>query len=110
MAARYGPLHVNLDDGERWLPVPGYAAWYEASDRGNVCSLGRTGTRGGLLVPQLNSRGYRVVLLSKYGRVSTVTVGSLVLLTFRGRPQPGQRARHGPGGKADDRLDNLRWG
>ena len=109
---RPGLLHANPrgDGEERWLPVPGYAAWYEASDLGNVCSLGRAGTRGGLLVPQLNSRGYRVVLLSKYGRVSTVTVGSLVLRTFRGRPEPGQRARHGPGGKTDDRLENLRWG
>jgi hypothetical protein len=94
---------------ERWLPVPGYAAWYEASDRGAVFSLGRAGTSGGLLAVQLNSRGYRVVLLCKYGRVVTVTVGSVVLRTFRGPPQPGQRARHGPGGKADDSLGNLRW-
>jgi NUMOD4 motif len=100
----------ELPGSERWLPVPGYAAWYEASDRGAVFSLGRAGTRGGLLIPQLNSRGYRVVLLCKYGRVATVTVGSIVLRTFRGPPASGQRARHGPGGKADDSLANLRWG
>lgn len=94
---------------ERWLPVPGYAGWYEVSDRGSVWSMGRAGTRGGLLAPQLNSRGYRVVLLSKYGRVTTVTVGSLVLRAFRGRPLPGQRAWHGPAGKAVDCLANLSW-
>jgi hypothetical protein len=51
-----------------------------------------------------------VVRLAKYGRVRTVTVASLVLRTFRGPPGPGQRARHGPGGKTDDSLGNLRWG
>ncbi len=71
----------------------------------------RSATRGGLLIPQLNSAGYRVVRLSRYGRVATVTVGSVVLLTFRGPPPwPGMRARHGPGGPRDDSLGNLRWG
>lgn len=74
-------------------------------------SLPRSATRGGLLTPQLNTAGYRFVRLYKYGRVVTVTVGSVVLLTFRGPPpRPGMRARHGPGGPRDDSLGNLRWG
>jgi hypothetical protein len=48
--------------------------------------------------------------LSKYGRVRFIPVGRLVLLAFRGRPDPGQRAKHGPGGKTDDSLANLHWG
>lgn len=94
---------------ERWLPVPRYAAWYEVSCCGNVCSLARAATAGGLLAVQLNSRGYRVVSLSKYGRVQTATVASLVLTAFRG-PGNGRRARHGGLGRADDSLENLRWG
>jgi len=98
-------------DGERWLPVPRYAGWYEASCCGSVYSMPRAATAGGLLAPQLNSRGYHVVMLSRYGRVVTVTVGSVVLLAFRGSPpRPGMRARHGPLGKQDDSLGNLRWG
>ena len=93
---------------ERWLPVPGYAGFYEASCCGNVYSLARAGTSGGLLDPQLNSAGYRFVRLHKYGRARSVTVGSIVLATFRG-PADGRRARHGPGGKLNDRLPNLRW-
>lgn len=93
---------------ERWLPVPGYQGWYEVSDRGQVYSLARPFTHGGLLKPQLNSAGYRVVRLHKYGRVRTVTIGRLVLTAFR-EPAHGRRARHGPGGKADDCLDNLCW-
>jgi hypothetical protein len=96
---------------ERWLPIPGYQGWYEASDGGNVCSLGRQTSRGGMLRPQVNSAGYRFVRLSKYGRVKSVTVAQLVLLTFAGQPTaPGARACHGSGGRLDDSLANLRWG
>jgi hypothetical protein len=98
-------------DEERWLPVPRFAAWYEVSDLGNVMSLPRAATAGGPIAIQLNSRGYRVVQLSKYGRVRTVTVGSIVLAAFCGPPpHPGARARHGVKGPADDSLANLSWG
>ena len=91
--------------------MPRYAGWYEASCCGGVYSMPRAATAGGLLTPQLNSRGYRVVMLSRYGRVLTVTVGSVVLLAFRGPPpRPGMRARHGSLGKQDDSLGNLSWG
>jgi hypothetical protein len=95
---------------ETWRPVRGYAGFYEVSDRGNVYGLGRGHTPGRLLRPQLNSAGNRVVRLSKYGRVKTVTVASLVLAAFRWPPpKPGSRAHHGPGGKTDDSLENLEW-
>jgi len=61
--------------------VPGYAGFYEVSDAGRVYSLPR-GTHGGLLKPQVNSRGYLVVRLSKYGRVRTFTIRSLVRQAF----------------------------
>lgn len=96
-------------DEERWLPAPGYAGWYEVSDLGNVLSLPRASTAGGLLAVQLNSRGYRVVILCKYGRCRTVPVGRLVLAAFRG-PASGRRARHGAKGPSDDSLANLSWG
>lgn len=96
---------------ERWLPVRGYAGFYEVSDRGNVYALARERAHGGLLKPQLNSAGYRMVRLHKYGRVKTAMVGRLVLETFSWPPPSSQsRARHGPGGKADDSLANLSWG
>ena len=63
-----------------------------------------------MLTPQINSAGYLVVRLSKYGRVVTVTVARVVLETFEGPRPPGKRASHGPGGKLDDRRENLWWG
>lgn len=95
---------------ERWQPVPGYAGFYEISDLGNVYSLARAAARGGLLTAQVNPAGYRFVRLCKYGRVKTVQVGRLVLLAFAGQPDFGTRARHGTGGRLDDRLENLWWG
>jgi hypothetical protein len=95
----------------RWIPVPGYQGWYEISDEGDVYSLARHRSAGGLLKPGLTTNGYRFVVLHKYGRKSTRTVGSLVLEAFRGPAPHGRtRARHGAGGKLDDSLENLRWG
>lgn len=100
---------ISLSE-ETWRPVRGYQAWYEVSDLGNVYALPRTTTAGGLLIPQVNSTGYRFVRLHKYGRVRSFTVGSLVLAAFCWPPPyPGARARHGPGGKLDDSLANLSW-
>jgi len=95
---------------EEWRPVRGYAGWYEVSDQGRVFSLARHATRGGLLAPQLNSAGYRFVRLHRYGRVRSVTVGSLVLEAFSWPPPFAHaRARH-RAGKLDDGLMNLYWG
>jgi hypothetical protein len=93
---------------EQWRPARGYAGFYEVSCCGRVASLPRAATSGGLLAVQLNSRGYRVVSLSRYGRVVTATVASLVLEAFDS-PAAGRLARHGPGGKTDDSLPNLSW-
>lgn len=96
-------------DEERWLPAPGYAGWYEVSDLGQVCSLPRAATAGGLLAAQLTPGGYRIVFLYKYGRCRAVPVARLVLGAFAG-PANGRRARHGAKGRGDDSLANLHWG
>ena len=93
---------------EQWRPAPGYAGWYEVSDLGRIMSLPRPGTPGGLVAVYLNSKGYPVVTLSKYGRTRTVLVPRLVLGAFRGPPR-GRRVAYGPGGIADARLANLAW-
>jgi hypothetical protein len=97
-----------MEREERWLSAPGYAGWYEISDLGRVISLPRAGTPGGPVSVYLNSKGYPVVTLSKYGRTKTVPVARLVLSAFAG-PARGRRARYGPGGKTDCRLANLSW-
>lgn len=93
-----------------WRPVRRYAGWYEASTAGEVMSLRRATTPGGLLKYQITPQGYNLVRLCKYGRVTTLLVGQVVLETFVSQRPPGKRVRHGPGGKLDDSLANLWWG
>lgn len=95
---------------ETWLPVAGYAGFYEVSNLGDVRSLARQTTRGKLLKPQLSSKGYRQVGLSKYGKVRIYRVSGLVLAAFKGSRPAGMQACHGPRGKLDDAADNLYWG
>jgi NUMOD4 motif-containing protein len=95
---------------ELWLPVRGYAGWYEVSTGGEVVSLPRATTPGGPLAVRITVQGYRQVRLSKYGRVTTLLVGQIVLETFVSPRPPGKRVRHGPAGKLDDSLGNLWWG
>ncbi len=99
---------------ERWLPVPGYEGLYEASDLGRVRSIAhstRAGMRGGqILKPQINGRGYHHVGLRGNGKKTTLRLHRLVLAVFAGPCPPGQVARHGPGGKLDNRLTNLSYG
>lgn len=99
---------MNYKSVEEWRPVPGYAGWYEVSALGRVSSLPRAGTAGGPVAVYLNSRGYPVVTLCRYGKAKTVPVARLVLGAFRG-PARGRRASYGPGGKADVSLANLAW-
>lgn len=99
-----------METDERWLPVVGYAGWYEVSDQGNVMSLPRQTTSGKLLKPQIGTKGYRQVGLSKYGKVTHKRISRLVLEAFVGPCPPGYEACHGPGGQLDDSLPNLSWG
>ena len=73
---------VMTGDTERWRPYPGFAGFYEVSDLGNVFSLPRTTTPGGLLDPHVSGYGYRIATLSKYGRTYYRRVGRMVLETW----------------------------
>lgn len=102
---------------EAWRPVVGWDA-YEISDQGRVRSVDREvwdcrgrlrRLKGKLLAPTF-SQGYFRVSLSLDNHAFKVKVCSLVLEAFVGPHPEGMECCHGPGGSADDRLENLRWG
>jgi hypothetical protein len=114
---------VNDFTHECWLPVVGYEGLYEVSDMGRVRSIDRWVEvpgwspylkRGRLLTPNPSTNGYlKVTLCSNRSGAraqETPAVHRLVLEAFRGPCPPGQEARHGPGGKQDNRLVNLTYG
>lgn len=110
------------DHTERWLPVIGYEGLYEVSDLGRVRSLDRLvggpygpASRifpGRVLALQINrgSKGYPFVFLYREGRGQHCAVHILVLTAFDRPCPPGTEALHGPGGKSDASIANLRWG
>jgi hypothetical protein len=110
-----GPITDNDDlPGENWKPVPGYEGLYEVSDLGRVRSLPhqtKRGIRGGRVLAQCEDDDKRLsVGLSRNGVATTHRVHRLVLEAFAGAPKPGEISLHGPGGRLDNRLRNLRWG
>lgn len=106
---------------EEWRAVVGREGEYEVSDLGRVRSLDRVITvpdnrwggtrtlrlRGRVLKPGTNTHGYLFVML---GRDHERTVHRLVLEAFAGPCPEGLEALHGPGGKLDNRPQNLSWG
>ena len=104
---------------EIWLPVVGYEGLYEVSDRGRVRSLDRLSytkgrvsvsvRKGRILKASITSSGHAVVGLSRNARAAQKQVHRLVLEAFVGPCPPDMECCHGPGGPADNRIENLRW-
>ena len=96
----------ELREVATWLPVAGYEGRYEVSDRGEVRSLPRARTRGGILKQSLRANGYPFVSLSG----KSTSVHTLVAEAFHGPRPPGHVVRHLSGDKRDNRAENLAWG
>lgn len=106
---------------ERWLPVVGWEGRYEASDRGRVRSLerrveympGRVRTCAARIMRQSPDKdGYLNVNLAPGAnglRASKTRVHRIVLAAFVGPCPEGMEGCHGPGGRGNNRLGNLRW-
>lgn len=103
-----------------WREIPGYEGFYEVSDQGFLRSVDRVvlmsngvhrPTRGVALRTRVNpANGYEIVNLVRNAVRVTFPVHRLVMLAFVGPCPPGQEVLHGPGGKLDNRLVNLRYG
>ncbi len=111
-------------------PIPGYSGYVATSEgyivsfwhrvsgghkRGSTCAIGDDGVplrdfdrghRNG------GPSGYRTVCVKQDdGRMRNRYVHELVLLAFVGpRPSADHEALHGDANRANNRIDNLRWG
>lgn len=105
---------------EVWKAVVGFEGRYEVSDWGRVRSMDRTTPRrnhliklsGKVLKAKPNAQGYPAVSLFAGSRLNRKerSVHRLVLLAFVGEPPHDHEALHGDGTRANNRLENLRWG
>jgi len=93
-----------LSRPEEWKPIPGWETTYEVSTCGRVRRIGCEPKRS-----TIGAHGYDVVSLNRPGEQVTRTVHSLVLETFVAFGD-GLEARHLDGNRANNTVDNLRWG
>lgn len=110
---------MNDATPERWLPVPGYEGFYDASDLGRIRSLDRmVRTNGGamrlspgqVLAGGTYKDGHKHVTLCREGKRRTFTIHGVIMLTFVGPRPEGLEIRHLNGIPDDNRVVNLAYG
>ena len=94
--------------------IPGYPG-YTITLLGVVTSLAGSQPkrpRPAFVVPhQVHKAGYRHVSIRHNGTYKMTAIHRLLLLAFRGQPEPHQTCvRHLDGNPANNSLDNLAWG
>lgn len=87
------------------MPVFGWEDRYQVSDQGRVWSH----SAGRVLKLVEAANGYAVVTLNAAPGRQVVYVHRLVLEAFLGPCPARMETCHGPGGRLDNRLTNLRW-
>lgn len=95
---------------EKWIDIKDYEGLYQVSDLGNVRSLPREGSKGGLVKQWIKRSGYYEVELWKKGKRKHFKVSRLVLESFRPHPNSEELdVDHINRDKFDNRLENLQW-
>ena len=111
-----------MTEAERWRPIAGYERLYEASDLGQVRSLGREMTymwRGQLktstkpakvLAPYEDKDGYlRYKLADASGKVRNVGAHQAVALAFISNPHGLPQVAHLDHNRKNNIPSNLKW-
>ena len=101
---------------EIWRPIPDYPGYY-ASSLGRIKTI-KNPNRGGnkkiilKAIPNHRNKYMQVHIHPpgprNYANLRSVHV--LVLSSFFGKPLPGQQALHKDNNRANNALNNLRWG
>lgn len=94
---------------EIWKDVNVYEGAYQISNLGNIKSLPRKNTKGKILKPAKNNRGYLRVGLCYKGKVRYDSVHRLVAETFIPNPKKLPEVNHIDGDKLNNKVENLEW-
>ena len=91
---------------EIWKDIKGYKN-YQVSNFGKIKSKPRMGSKGGLLKPFSNYKGYLLVTLFKNKQLKHYQVHRLVYEAFYGKIPFWMQVNHLNERKNDNRLENL---
>ena len=98
---------------ETWKPVNGYEGLYEVSDQGRVRSLdhfdGINHFHPGKILNAQKDKRYRMVHLSKKGKVERVLVHRLVATAFVEKPERCDIVNHLDNDPRNNNAKNLEW-
>jgi predicted XRE-type DNA-binding protein len=93
---------------EIWKDVPGYEGFYQASNLGNIKTLGSGKSFiGKNLKPGDNGKGYLFVYLWKNKKAKRYYVHRLILITFLGESK--KQVNHKDCNKKNNSLENLEY-
>lgn len=99
---------------EIWKDIKDYEGLYQVSNLGNVKSLPRQGTKGGLLKlterqDKKHKKNYLRAALTKNGKTKWYTVSRLVAEAFIPNPDNLPEVDHINNNEVDNRVENLQW-
>ena len=92
-----------------WRDLVGYEGVYKISSDGEIYSVPRFNTKGGLMKLHLHKTGYLYTLICKDGKQKNVNVHREVAKAFIPRPNNKTEVNHKNGIKTDNRVENLEW-
>ena len=108
----------NLDN-EIWTSIAGYSEQYAVSNLGRVKSFEKSWYSGDrmhiykekaeCLIYQNDNRGYKRVVLTKFGKPKSISVHRLVAINFIPNTKSNPQINHKNGIKDDNRVENLEW-
>lgn len=93
---------------EIWKDIKGYEGLYQVSNKGQIKSTERFGTKGGILKGSLRS-GYHRVILTKQNKSRYYSVHRLVAETFIPNIENKKNIDHIDTDRLNNSVDNLRW-
>lgn len=90
---------------EIWKDIPGYEGIYQISDCGRVKSI----SKGIILKPRVNRKGYLLVGLSKRNKREMVQVHRIIAHVFIPNPDNLPQVNHKDENKTNNHASNLEW-
>lgn len=96
---------------EQWLPIVDWEGWYSISTLGRWRrEIATTRVPAGYIARgNFDQAGYRIAVLSRFGKKTGYRVHRLVMEAFVGIRPAGYDINHRNGIKSDNRLENLEY-